>query len=106
MRPADRRCRLGGWPGRAGRPVIRQAQGLEKCQGLQRFPQSHFIGEDASEAVPAQKMQPRDALLLVGPQHIFQLAEWRTFQRGLAALLGRPIAPLGGRLDFPMSMLP
>ena len=65
---------------------------------MQRFAQAHFVGQDAAKTVRAQKVQPRHALLLVGPQHGFQIAERRTFQFGLAALLGRAVAPRRRRL--------
>ena len=51
-------------------------------------------------------MQPRHALFLVGTQHSFQIAERRTFQFRLAALLRRAVAPGRRGLDFPIVVLP
>ena len=75
-------------------------------QRLQRFSQTHFVGENAAKAVGAQKMQPRHALFLIGAQHRFQVAERRAFQLCFTTLLRRALAPRRRRLDFPIGMLP
>ena len=42
--------------------------GQDVRQGLQGFAQAHVVGQDARQLVRAQKLQPIQALLLVGPQ--------------------------------------
>ena len=44
---------------------------------MQRFAEAHFISQNAAKAIFAQEIEPANALLLVGTQHLFQGAERR-----------------------------
>ena len=88
-----------------GAPRILPDHMAQERQGLERFAQTHFVGQNPAETVLAQKLQPRDPLLLIGAQHRFQIVQGRALQPGVAALLGRTVAPRVRRLHFPVAML-
>src|SRR4051812_48218031 len=62
------------WPSRSEPLLLR---GRHERQCLQRFAETHFVGENSAKAVASQKMEPGDALFLIGAQNIVQGAKWR-----------------------------
>ena len=68
-------------------------------QHLEGFTQTHFIGENASEAVVTQEANPSHTVFLVGAQDRLERPERWTGLSCRSCLLGDTISPGCGRLD-------
>lgn len=68
-------------------------------QHLKGFTQTHFIGQNASEAVVTQEPNPSHAVFLVGAQDRLERPERWTSLGCRSGLLGDPISPGRGCLD-------
>src|SRR5947209_2743405 len=83
-----------------------EGMGAQISQCLKSFSQTHFVRQNAAEAVLAQKAQPRDALLLVGAQYRFEVPQRWTFQLCFTTLFGGALPPTRGGLHLPVGVLP
>ena len=68
-------------------------------QDLNGFTQTHFVGQNASEAVVAQESEPGHALFLVRAQDRLERTQRWTRLRSHSGLLGDAFSPCRGCLD-------